>query len=121
MSQPNARFRSTAKKPPVRWNRDIVGKDMRQNTALMAGRPRRSVTLGRLAAWFGFAGAVSGQAALLAAAYVLADRSSENATLYTCVAAGLAFSGLVLTMIAWRFSACAQSSAVDLGHMPHFG
>ncbi len=87
----------------------------------MAGQPRQSVKLGRLGAWLGFAGAVCGQAALLAAAYVLADGSSENATLYACVAGGLALPSLALIMIAWRLTTRAQSSVINLGRMPHFG
>jgi hypothetical protein len=90
----------------------------RQRTAIIARRLRQSVTFGRFAAWLSFAGAVLGQAALLAGGYFLSDPSAPNALRKAGIAGLLAGIGFVVMVLARRAAKRAQTSAGTLGRIP---
>src|SRR5438445_13241793 len=86
-----------------------LGEDMRrQRRAIAARRRRQFVTLGRLAAWLGFGGAVLSQAALLAGGYLLVD-DAPNALRNAGIAGGVALAGAVVMVPARRAATRAQS------------
>ena len=90
----------------------------RQTTANITRRLGRSVTFGRLAAWLSFAGAVLGQAALLAACYFLSELAAPNALRKAGIAGLLALIGFVTMVLARRTAKRAQARAGTLGRVP---
>lgn len=90
----------------------------RRKTPMTAGRRRQSVTLGRVAAWLGFGGAVLMQAALLALGYYLADDASPSALRDAAIAGSALLFGIVLMIVARRTGLRSQTSAINLGRVP---
>jgi hypothetical protein len=92
---------------------------MEQLTAtIVARRRRQSVTLGRAAAWLGFGAAVLGQAAFLAAIYLLIAGTSATALPDAAIAGTLAIFGGGLMVVARKAAKRAQSSAARFARTP---
>ena len=89
----------------------------RQRRASVVRRRRQFVTLGRLAAWLGFGGAVLSQAALLAGGYLLVD-DAPHALRNAGIAGGVALAGIVVMVLARRAGKRAQSSVIKRGRVP---
>ena len=89
----------------------------RQKASIIVQRPRRSVTLSRLAAWLSFAAAVLSQAALLTGGFLLADDTSPNAMRNAAIAGALGVAGLAVMVLARR-AGMAQPSPVALARLP---
>jgi hypothetical protein len=89
-----------------------------QRTAIIARRLRQSVAFGRFAAWLSFAGAVLGQAAILAGGYFLSDDTAPHGLRNGAIAALVAIIGLVVMVLGRRAAKQAQSSTGDLGRVP---
>jgi hypothetical protein len=97
---------------------NVGGNMQRQKTGIIARRLGQSMTFGRFAAWLSFAGAVLGQAALLAACYFLSDPSAPNALRNAAIAGLLAVIGFVVMAVARRAAKRAQAHAGMLGRVP---
>jgi hypothetical protein len=90
----------------------------RRTTAIIARRLRQSVAYGRFAAWLGFAGAVLGQAAMLAGGYFLSDDTAPHGLRNAAIAGLVAIIGLLVMILGRRAAKRAQSSAGNLGRVP---